>query len=101
MNGTTLTFDQVVSISKVRSDLSGLIGRLKKKQLVLVSQKYRPAAALVSIPYLEKLLAVYSAWQRDQDFRRLEALRDRLPTRSSGQVARDVEDAVASVRQSS
>lgn len=101
MNGTTLTLDQVVPISKARSDLSGLIGRLKKKQLVVVSQKYRPAAALVSIPYLEKLLTVYRAWQRDQDFRRLDALRDRLPMRSSDKVAADVEEAIASVRQPS
>ena len=101
MNGTTLTLDQVVPISKVRSNLSGLVDRLQKKHVVVVSNKYKPAAALVSIPYLKKLLAISRAWQRDQDFRRLDQLRERLSARPDDQVSRDVEDALRAVRHGS
>lgn len=101
MNGTTLTLDRVVPISKARSNLADLVSRLNKTRVVVVSNKYKPAAALVSIPYLEKLLAMARAWQRDQDFRRLDQLRERLPERSPHEVANDVDAALHMVRHGS
>lgn len=98
MNSTNISFDQVVPISQVRNNLAGLISNLKDDDYMLVSQKYRSKAALVSLPLFNKLLLVYKKWQREQDFQTLSEIKNSLPTRNYSQIRKDVDRAVQEVR---
>lgn len=98
MNVTSASFDQVIPISQVRNNLAGLINNLKDDDFMLVSQKYRSKAALVSLPLFNKLLTVYKKWQREQDFQTLSEIKNSLPARNYSQIQKDVDKAIQEVR---
>lgn len=98
MNVTSVSFDQVIPISQVRNNLAGLINNLKDDDFMLVSQKYRSKAALVSLPLFNKLLTVYKKWQREQDFQTLSEIKNSLPARNYSQIQKDVDKAIQEVR---
>jgi len=100
MTNTQITLDQVVPISTARSRLSQLVDQIQDEDFVVVSKKYQPQAALVSLAFFKQLLQIYQRWQREQDFQKLEVLRDKLPSRKPAQVQQDIAAALKTVRKS-
>lgn len=100
MNITTIArLDQLVPISKARSNLPTLVEEVTESKFFVLAKKYQPKAALIDLGFLEKLLEVYRAWQREQDFAELDKLRSSLPTYKLSQVEKDIVNTLHAIRE--
>lgn len=90
--------DQFIPISKARSTLSSLIEDIGEKNFLVLVRKYKPKAALVDLSFLEKLLAVYQKWTRDQDFATLSQIKKSFPSYPEREIEKDISYAIKKVR---
>ena len=99
MNITSIsTADKLIPVSKARSNLSKLMEKLEKTDYFVLVNKYKPKAALVSLPYLEKLMKIYNDWSKKKDFDELDRIRREIPVIPEEEVERDIAYALKQVR---
>lgn len=79
---------------EARSNFSQLLGRVHYgNEEVIVERSGKPMVAVIPIQVYEQLLA-----EREARFQVLDRIRNRLPDVSPEEVERDVDEAIASVR---
>lgn len=99
MNKTLkVSLDQIVPFSQARANLASLINKLEKKKYVVISKKYRPAAALVDLKFLNKILKAYYQWRTEQAFKVLNEVRAKNIDKTEKEVERDVAEAITAYR---
>lgn len=90
--------NQLIPISKARASLSTLVEEVSQKDFFLLVKKYKPKAALVDLKFFDKLLEIYYRWKREQDFLSLEKIRTSIPVYKTGEVEKDIKDALKEIR---
>lgn len=94
----SITLDKIVSVSQARSNLSQLLDKVRDKDFLVLSKRYKPKAALVDLDFLAKLIDIYRRWQRKQDFATLEEIRQSIPLYSEEEIQKDVARALKKIR---
>lgn len=94
----TVTLDQIIPFSKARANLSSLIDKLGKKNYFVIAKKYTPAAALVDIKFLSRLLKAKYELEREASFQIFDEIRAQNKDKSLKEVEKDVTEAVRAVR---
>ncbi|MBM4402419.1 MAG: hypothetical protein FJ044_04200 [Candidatus Cloacimonetes bacterium] len=97
-NNLSLTFDQIIPISRARAELPSLAEKVSGKNFVVLVKKYKPKVALVDINFLSKMLTVYKNWQRAQDFKTLREIRNQIPAFPQKEVENDISAALKAAR---
>lgn len=93
----TVSLDQLVPFSQARAGLADLLDGIKRKEYVVISRKYQPAAILANIKFFDKVLRGYKAWQKEKTFDEMMrvAIRNDI---NEKQVMKDALEAIAAVR---
>lgn len=97
MNNITLS--QTEPISSLPRDYASFLRRAKRKnEPVVFLKRNKPVAALLDWKLMKRLISVYQAWQRVQDFSALETVRQEIPDYSEKEVKQDIDRALKAVR---
>lgn len=84
-----------MSVREARSRLADVVGRVHYRGEAVIVERYgRPMVAVIPVDLYEKVVA-----EREARFQWLDDLRRRLPDVPADEVARDVQEAVAAVRE--
>ena len=94
----SVALDKIVSVSKARANLPRLLDEVENEEYFILSRRYEPKAALVDLEFLGKLMSVYEAWKRHQDFRTLEEICKSIPQYPTSEVEKDIAKALKAVR---
>lgn len=95
-NTLQISLDQIVSLSKARENLSALTEKVKEKNYFIVAKKYKPAAAIVDLNYLSKLMVAFKEFERERRFGEMFlAAAETVPEK---EVEKDIAEAIAAVR---
>lgn len=94
----SVALDKIISVSKARASLPHLLDEVENEEYLILSRRYKPEAALVDLEFLSRLISVYEAWKRHQDFKVLGEIRESIPQYPVSEVEKDIAEALKAVR---